>query len=129
MNIEHLVDGVAASAQRELAKTQMTLGELIAALEAIPPGAVVADLRGPHSYRGHYCDLALSHHRKAWRYACDLLADCRSAMGKEFKGYKGGEFLMGPNTPVWVADYGSCGVKLMGVHQGGELTLGSEEEL
>jgi hypothetical protein len=32
-----------------------------------------------------------------------------AVIGQTFTGYKGGEFVMGPNTLVWVAqDYGDC---------------------
>ena len=29
-------------------------------------------------------------------------------MGATFEGYKGGDFLMGKNTPLWVANYSYC---------------------
>lgn len=35
----------------------------------------------------------------------DKLKDC---LGKTFVGYKGGDFLMGKTTPVWVADESMC---------------------
>lgn len=31
----------------------------------------------------------------------------KQAIGKTFTGYKGGDFLMGKNTPVWLAEYGN----------------------
>lgn len=34
----------------------------------------------------------------------DMLKECK---GKTFTGYKGGDYLMGKNTPIWVASYGS----------------------
>lgn len=58
MNIQALIDGMNAQGQRERAETQMTLGKIIAALEAMPEGAEVANLNGGHSYRGYYSDLA-----------------------------------------------------------------------
>ena len=36
------------------------------------------------------------------------MKECKEAIGKEFTGYKGDEFLMGKNTPVWVSNYGQC---------------------
>jgi hypothetical protein len=30
------------------------------------------------------------------------------AIGKTYTGYKGGEYVMGKVTPVWVANYGNC---------------------
>ena len=32
----------------------------------------------------------------------------KEAIGKTFVGYKGGDFLMGKNTPVWLAEYGNA---------------------
>jgi hypothetical protein len=52
MNLQDLVDGMTAQWQRERAETQMTLGKMIAALEAMPEGAEVANLNNAHSYRG-----------------------------------------------------------------------------
>jgi hypothetical protein len=33
------------------------------------------------------------------------------AIGKTFTGYKGGDYLMGKNTPVWLAEYGESSFK------------------
>jgi hypothetical protein len=55
------------------------------------------------------------------RKAVDLLAECKAAMGQVFCGYKGGDYVMGVLTPVWVASYGCCGSKLMALHVGGEM--------
>jgi hypothetical protein len=44
-----------------------------------------------------------------------------------FTGYKGGDFVMGALTPLWLASYGSCGRKLMAVHAGGELETAEDE--
>jgi hypothetical protein len=35
------------------------------------------------------------------------LAVLKEVIGKTFTGYKGGDFLMGKNTPVWLAEYGN----------------------
>lgn len=119
-NLKAIMDGWSADMQRERAKTQMTLGKLIAALEAMPENAEVANLRRAHSYRGYYCDLAFE-----WgtgtRPAADLLTECRAAMGRSFHGYKGGYFIMGELTPVWVAVYGCSGLKLMSLDAEGKV--------
>lgn len=39
MNIHYLIDGFSAQMQRERSKTQMTLGQIIEALEKIPGDA------------------------------------------------------------------------------------------
>ena len=53
-DIQALVDGMGAQWQRERAATQLTLGALIAALEAMPADSTVANLRDRASYRGYY---------------------------------------------------------------------------
>lgn len=120
------VDGISAQMQRERAVTQLTLGQLIAALEAMPDGTEVAHLTGSHSYRGYYCDLAFTP-GDGTRQAAALLADCRAAMGQVFHGYKGGEYVMGALTPVWVAHYGDCGQQLLALHPGGGMNTAEDE--
>lgn len=50
MNMQALIDGMSAQWQRERAETQMTLGKLIAALEALPEGAEVANINLPNTH-------------------------------------------------------------------------------
>lgn len=126
MSLQALVDGMSAQWQRERAETQMTLGKLIAALEAMAPADMVANLNHAHSYRGYYSDLAFERD-DGLRGAGALLEECRAAMGRVFVGYKGGNFVMGELTPVWVADYGSCGDKLMALRAGGEIETAPDE--
>ena len=126
LNMQALIDGMNAHSQRERAATQLTLGTLIAALEAMPADAQVANLRDPDSYRGYYSDLYFERH-DGTRPAAELLAECKAAMGQVFTGYKGGDFVMGAMTPLWVASYGCCGPKLMAVHAGGELETAEDE--
>ena len=126
-NMQDLIDGMIARFQRERADTQMTLGKLIAVLEAMPEGATVNNLRGAHSYRGYYSDLAFRR-GEGTRQASALLDECREAMGQVFEGYKGGEYVMGSLTPVWLAEYGCCGLKLMAVHEGGSIETAEDNE-
>lgn len=79
-----------------------------------------AKLRDEHSYRGYYSDLAFERAPEKVK-ASDLLATCRNAMGKVYEGYKGGDYIMGELTPIWVAEYGRCGVKLMAIRDDGTL--------
>lgn len=120
LNIQALIDSINSESQRIRAQTQMTLGELIATLENMPSAERVANLNCAHSYRGYYSDLAFECD-EGTRPASDLLAECKGAISKVFEGYKGWDFVMCALTPVWVASYGCCGKKLMGVHAGGEL--------
>ena len=125
-NIQALFDGWSANMQRERAASQMTLGAMIKALEAMPSDAQVANLGEAHSYRGYYSDISFEMD-SGTRNAADLLNECRSAMGKAFTGYKGGEFVMGELTPVWVAPYGCCGEKLMSIREDGSIETAEDE--
>ena len=126
-HIKAMIDGLSAKWQRERAATQMTLGDLISDLESMPKGAVVANLNEPHSYRGYYSDLAFEL-QPGTRLASDLLSDCRAAMGEVFCGYKGGDFVMGSLTPIWIAEYGCCGIRLMAIGNDGEIEAEYEDE-
>lgn len=127
MNIQALVDGMSAQWQRERAETQMTLGKMIEELEAMSPTATVPNIGEAHSYRGYYSDLAFTH-GEGERPAADLLRECRAAMGQVFDGYKGGDFVMGACTPVWIASYGCCGNKLMAIVEGQELEMQADDD-
>ena len=113
--LQAMVNGMNAHWQSERAQTGMTLGRFIAALESLDQSATVEGLGELISYRGHYCDLAFEPDPTP-RTVAGLLAKCRAAMGAVFEGYKGGEFVMGATTPVWVSEYGrSSGLRLMGL--------------
>ena len=94
----------------------ITLGDLIDALAKRPPeDEVVFDFCGLHptdvdSYRGYYDHLAIGYSTeyKPVKVAA-LLAELRAADGKVFTGYKGGDFRMDRDTPMWVANYGESG--------------------
>jgi len=115
---------MSAQWQKERAESQMTLGKLIERLQSIPPETMI-DIAEPHSYRGYYSDLAFKSGGKITATAA--LSMCRAAMGEVFQGYKGGDFQMGRNTPVWCASYGCCGQKIMGIRDDGTLELADDE--
>ncbi len=121
-----MMDGMSAQWQRDRAAAQMTLGKMIERLEAMPPETMIEGIKAPHSYRGYYCDIAFE--RVENRIAASAaLALCKSAMGEVFEGYKGGDFQMGRNTPLWLASYGCCGQKIMGVRDDGSLELANDD--
>ena len=104
---------------------QMTLGKLINTLECIEHSAVV-NLSRPHSYRGYYSDLAVE--VTPGTTVRELLEQCRAAMGDVFEGWKGGEYVMHKNTPVWVSPMGSSsGDKLMAINPDGSYITEVEE--
>ena len=128
--LQDLVNGMNARMQQERASQQLTLGQFIAALKELPPAAMVSGLGDLMSYRGYYCDLAFDPETREETVAA-LLARCQDAMGRTFEGYKGGDFLMGETTPLWVAPYGSSGERVMGLRVEGErvmVTLATEHE-
>jgi hypothetical protein len=108
---------------------QLNLGELIYELEKCRPdtqvnydfGALIPD--GFDSYRGYYEQLALG-----WKEGEhgeivtveELLTKAKETELKEFTGYKGGEYVMYRETPLWVANYGRChGTAIVGVTDNG----------
>lgn len=61
-----------------------------------------------HSYRGHYDHLALgwsaesASPKEHWPKVSAVLAELQKAVGSTFEGYKGGQYVMGLSTPIWV---------------------------
>lgn len=86
----------------------MNLGELIEKLEKVPSDLVFPNGFGePMSWRGVYAELAFNPERDVT--AESMLANAKSAIGKTFTGYKGGDFRMSLKTDVHIAAYGSYG--------------------
>lgn len=112
--LQAMMDGFSAEWQRKRAASQMTLGALIDVLEALPPDRRITGFGAPMSYRGYYDDLAFEPSDMEETVA-DLLARARVCMGRVLQGYKGGDFLMGETTPLWIARYGESGERLMGL--------------
>ncbi len=114
---------------------QITLGEIIAKLESMPmtyesQGKVKAkpisfDFANAYptslsSWRGSYAELAItfglngytdSPDDEMWNHmeAARFLKMLKDAVGKEYTGWKGGEFTMSESTPVWVSNDGNVG--------------------
>lgn len=111
-HVQAWIDNMNARWQRERQQTQFTLGKLITTLEGLVPDRPVTGFGKLMSYRGYYCDLAFEPSAEVEAVAT-LLNRCQFAMGKVFEGYKGGDFQMGETTPLWIAQYGSSGERLM----------------
>jgi hypothetical protein len=104
---------------------QKTLGELIDLLKRRDPDEKVRYDFGPFcpttldSYRGYYDDLALGFDEIDWdTYPTvkSLVAELESAIGKTFTGWKGGDYVMDRETPLWVANPGdSHGTAITGL--------------
>jgi hypothetical protein len=122
LDIQTIITNAVSTARtaRMNTSTQLTLGELTLKMEAIKNKdlpVVFDDLKHfpvtLSSWRGAYDELA-------FEYSCDdtektvhtILSMLKEAMGKTYTGYKGGDFIMGKLTPVWVANWGeSCGFR------------------
>ncbi len=116
-NTQDWFDSLASKMQTRRSSSQMTLGKLISELEKYPPDTQISNIFSPHSYRGYYCDLAFEP-GEGTRLVGDLLDEAKDCLDKVFEGYKGGSFQMDENTPVWIAEYGKCGIKIVGIAKG-----------
>lgn len=99
-------------------KYMISLGDFIEALSNAPKGSLVslsnstssepsATIPEFNSYRGYYSDIAL----EPWDGTLtveQLLSAANDACGRTFEGYKGGDFAMDADTPLWIAHYGSA---------------------
>lgn len=136
--------------QNVRSKYQLTLGQFIGALDEADPEAIVVvekpeldidegsdewhylpdwvkapgrcAIKRGSSYRGYYEDFAFSPEElmQAWTVA-DLLKYCCEILGSTEIGYKGGNYVMKEDTPLWVSEYGDCDrVAMISVEEYGE---------
>ncbi len=120
-----MMDAMSAKLRQERSESQMTLGRLIDLLSSLDPESKMEGMCHPHSYRGYYDDLAFERCEDMPVGKVLEMANC--CMGEIFRGYKGGDFQMGRNTPLWIATYGNCGAKLVGVVGDGRLLTKRDE--
>lgn len=66
----------------------------------------------PHSYRGFYEDLAFEPKENVT--IRHMLNEAKSALGKTFRGWKGGEYEMTERTVCWIAHEGRTSDDLVG---------------
>jgi hypothetical protein len=101
---------------------QLSLGSLISKLEAVLseyPESYAHQVRYDFcdayptdiaSWRGIYAELALNHiaasevSNVVQFNLVGFIDFLKQTKGKTFEGYKGGEFTMGKDTPIWVAN-------------------------
>jgi hypothetical protein len=111
---------------------QLTLGELLALLKDIPTksgdDAVTIEFdfgtaypTGFSSWRGSYAEIAINYALSGYdewksedaqfdhKDLTDFVKELEGAIGKTYTGWKGGEFTMTADTPVWVANDGNVG--------------------
>lgn len=102
----------------------MTIGKAISALSGMSPEKPImySDRKAPReamSYRGYYSDLAFDDQDEAT--VGEVLANLRHALDAEMIGYKGGEYLMREDTPIWRSEYGTAlGIAWMDIQDLGD---------
>lgn len=109
--MQALVDSMNEMGRLQRSNYHVTLGKLIKALQKAKGNVRFADGGSPGmemSYRGYYSDLAFEA-KSTPVAASDLLRQCQNALGSTYEGYKGGNFKMAEDTPLWRAAYGCCG--------------------
>jgi hypothetical protein len=110
MDLDTFFDGMMGAMRNTRTVYHLTLGELIDALQSTKDSAQVEIDRGGFpgdfkSYRGYYADLAVDICPDPVS-VCEFLAKAEAAVGQTFIGYKGGDFVMDEDTPLWVSPYG-----------------------
>lgn len=116
MDIQALFDTISDAARDTRKHYHMTIDTLSDVIAALPDRTipVVFDygtdtsVRSVDSYRGYYADLALEPGDQLCT-ADQLYVMLKRAHGATFEGYKGGDFVMDGDTPLWSAHYGSTG--------------------
>lgn len=125
MDIQALMNAVTSTAKDVRSDYHLTLGSAIKKLAGLN-----GDLRitfndtnlgpcDPGSYRGYYSDLSFEGTSEIVSVG-DFLSDLKDSLGKEFEGYKGGEFVMDEKTPLWFSSYGNCGPAIMDIVSTGD---------
>lgn len=115
---------------------QITLGELISKLEATRDNHekyVEFDFeylrpKGVHSWRGAYHELAIDFEPDVENSSTTKLDDfikiLKEAVGSTFTGWKGGDYVMSEETPVWVSRPGmGANTAVIGVHDASYKTV------
>jgi hypothetical protein len=119
VDLQKLSDVMGEQDRRTRGKYQMTLGGMIAELEKLPADAHISFSDGASpgeamSYRGYYSDLSFEPEMGVETVG-NFLARCKQSLGFTYEGYKGGDFTMAEDTPLWMASYGCCGEAIMAV--------------
>lgn len=128
MDLQKLVDSMSDIDRQTRARYHLTLGQAISRLNLFNKTLrVVFDWSrlapcNPDSYRGYYSDLALAECEKhiTVHDFSEMLKEC---LDKSFYGYKGGDFIMDKDTPLWAAEYGSSGRAIMRLEKRDESVL------
>lgn len=110
MDLQKMIDAFAAADRNTRGDYHVTLGSLIELAKSATGVVRFRDGGGPGremSYRGYYSDLSFEPASPS--KAADFVAQCEKALNATYEGYKGGDYTMGANTPLWRAPYSCCG--------------------
>ena len=118
--LQKYFDKICAEWRKTRSENQYTLGKMINLLNSLDKNVQVRFSHNtlspakPHSYRGYYSDLAFETSDKIIN-AGQFLAMCEESLDMCFEGYKGGDFVMGEDTPLWCANYSETGPAIVDV--------------
>lgn len=120
--LQQMINNISEQERKKRSQEQMTLGQLIEQLEKMNLESRIICSTDTSmvfttfdSYRGYYADLALGYIAKDYyeenkddeiHTVKDFLEEAKKCLNKTFYGWKGGEFVMGADTPLWVANSG-----------------------
>lgn len=116
--LQRMMDAMNAMDMESRAQYHMTLGKLIEIIRPLHVDLPYKLDRGGsftegHSYRGYYSDLAFEPTDEQHTIG-QLWDDIQSFHNKTLEGYKGGDFVMHDNVPIWISNYGTnSGIALM----------------
>lgn len=112
MILQEMLDQKCKEARENRVKEtkQMTLGEFLKKLSAIKDKSKEVRFSFAyyrptsfHSYRGIYSEIALGYTDESNIITVqELISIVKKSIGVKFPGYKGGDFRMTENTPVWI---------------------------
>lgn len=127
-DIQKLVNVISDAGLYERKKYHLTLGRLIDNLMDFPVNLPVKFSNGGYpgsfgSYRGYYSDMYIDSDGDPINVGEFIKVVHSKMLGQTFEGYKGGDYKMGEDTPLWHAEYGLTsgnmgilGIELKGDH-------------
>jgi hypothetical protein len=128
MDLQKMMDSFSAGIRNTRADYHLTLGNLIKVLEGVSNKEKLVkfssgeNVGAEDSYRGYYSDLHFEVGEKE-KTVNEFLVQAKNALDGTYTGYKGGDYVMDEDTPLWKAEYGSCGEAIVGHHDGEVFTL------
>ena len=137
MDLQKMMDAMSEMNRNTRSDYHLTLGKAIEGLSKFEEKESIRfDYEdkapgNPHSYRGYYSDLSFEPCQIGERANVgSFLEDLKESLNVEFTGWKGGEFYMGENTPLWVATEGECGRAIIDIlHRDDGLIITTKEIL